>query len=81
MPLKRMLVGVLLGEVTLVEVAAAKGGDPTVIAGLFTGDLRPLDLTYEEAASLSITHQVALCEILLAVLDRRRKFVGGGGTK
>ena len=80
-PLKRLLVGVLLGEVSLQEVADAKGGDAEVFAGLFTSDLRPLGLTFEEASQLSITHQVALAEVLLAVLDRRRKFVGGGGTK
>ena len=80
-PLKRLLVGVLLGEVSLQEVADAKGGDAEVFAGLFTSDLRPLGLTFEEAMGMSITHQVALAEVLLAVLDRRRKFVGGGGTK
>ena len=63
------------------EVADAKGGDAEAFAALFTSDLRPLGLTFEEASQLSITHQVALAEVLLAVLDRRRKFVGGGGTK
>ena len=80
-PLKRLLVGVLLGEVSLQEVADAKGGDAEVFADLFTSDLRPLGLTFEEATGLPITHQGAPAEVLLAVLDRRRKFVGGGGTK
>ena len=75
-PLKRILVGVLLGEVTLDEAAEAKGGDPAVFANIFTSDLRPLGLTFEEATGMAITHQVALAEVLLAVLDRRRKFVG-----
>ena len=66
----------MLGEVTLQEVADAKGGDAEAFAALFTSDLRPLGLTFEEASQLSITHQVALAEVLLAVLDRRRKFVG-----
>ena len=62
-PLKRLLVGVLRGEVTLQEVADAKGGDAEAFAGLFTSDLRPLGLTFEEAMGMSITHQVALAEV------------------
>ena len=72
-PLKRLLVAVLLGEKTLAEVAEAKGGDPKVFENLFTSDLRPLDLTFAEVHGMSVSHQVALSELLLAVLDRRRK--------
>lgn len=75
-PLKRLLLAVLMGELTLSEAASSKGKDAKIFADLFTSDLRPLGLTFEEAMGMSITHQVALAEVLLAVLDRRRKFVG-----
>ena len=74
-PLKRLLVAVLLGEKTLDEVAGAKGGDPKVFETLFTSDLRPLGLTFGEVQGMSMSHQVALSELLLAVLDRKRRFV------
>ncbi len=75
-PLKRLLVAVLLGEKTLDEVAEAKGGDPKVFETLITSDLRPIGLTFGEVQGMSMTHQMALAELLLAVLDRKRKFVG-----
>ena len=72
---KRMLVAILLGEMTMDEVAMARGGEPVMLASLFTSDLRPLGLTYEQAMDLPFTHQVALAEVLLAVMDKKRKFV------
>lgn len=72
---KRMLVAILLGEMTMDEIAMARGGEPVMLASLFTSDLRPLGLTYEQATDLPFTHQVALAEVLLAVMAKKRKFV------
>lgn len=71
-PLKRLLVAVLLGEATLEEVAKARGGDPSIIAALMTSDLRSMDLTFEEVTGLPMAHQLALAEVLIAILDRKR---------
>ena len=73
--MKRLLIAVLVGEATLDEIAEARGGDPTMIAQLFTGELRPLKLTYDRVSNLSLKHQIALAELLMAMLDRKRKFV------
>ena len=75
LPLKRLLVAVLLGEATISEVAASRGADEGILRGLFTSDLRVLDLTFEEVEAMSIQHQTALAELILSVMDRRRKFV------
>lgn len=75
LPLKRLLVGVLMGEGTLEEIAASRGADPAILRNLFTGDLRPLGLTYDDIEGMSMKHLVALSEILLALMDRRRKVV------
>lgn len=76
-PLKRLLVAVLLGEATLDEIAEAREVDRTLLAALFTGDLRAMDLTFDEVMDLPLAHQVALAELLLAALDRMRKVDGG----
>ena len=75
LPLKRLLVAVLVGEATLAEVAASRGADEVILRGLFTSDLRVIDLTFDEVEAMSIQHQTALAELLLAIIDRRRKFV------
>lgn len=72
--LKRLLIAVLVGEATLDEIAAERGGDPSIIAKLFTGELRPLKLTYDRVSGMSIKHQIALAELLMAMADRKRKF-------
>lgn len=72
-PIKRLLVAVLLDEATLEAVAAARKADPTILAGLFSGDLKPLGVSFERLMELPITHQVAAAEILLGVLDRKRR--------
>ena len=69
--------GVLLGEATISEVAASRGADEGVLRGLFTSDLRVLDLTYDEVEAMSIQHQTALADLLLAIMDRRRRYVEG----
>ena len=73
--MKRLLIAVLVGEATLDEIAEARGGDPTMIAHLFTGELRPLKLTYDRVSNLSLKHQIALAELLMAMADRKRRFV------
>lgn len=73
LPLKRLLVGVLPGEASVEEIAASRGADASVLAALFTSDLRPLDLTYDELMGLPLPHQMAMGELLLAMLDRKRK--------
>ena len=75
LPLKRLLVGVLLGEATISEVAASRGADENVLRGLFTSDMRSIGLTYDEVEAMSIQHQTALAELLLSVMDRRRRYV------
>lgn len=74
-PLKRLLIAVLLGEHSLDEIAHLKGGDPQILEGLFSGDLHPIGLTFEEASALPILHQAALAELIMAVLNRKRRFV------
>ena len=77
LPLKRLLVGVLIGESTISEVAASRGADEGILRGLFTSDLRVLDLSFDEVEAMSIQHQTALAELLLSVMDRRRRYVEG----
>lgn len=75
LPLKRLLVGVLIGEASLEEVAASRGADPHMLAGLFTGDMQPLGVTFEGLLELPMAHQTAVAELMLAILDRKRKVV------
>lgn len=72
-PLRRLLIGSLLGEESLENIALSRGADPKILSALFTGDLRVLDLTYEEVMGLPIVHQTALAELLIASMDRQRK--------
>jgi hypothetical protein len=72
-PVKRLLVAVLIGEHTLEEIAELKGADPFILESIFTSDLRSLDLTYRELVGLSISHQAAMAELLLWMMDRKRK--------
>lgn len=74
-PLKRLLVAVLTGEMTLDEVAAARGGDPVVLSTLFTGDIKGYGVTYNELADLPVAHQIAFAELLMWELSRKRRFV------
>ena len=50
LPLKRLLIEVLMGEASLQEVAKSKDTDPTILKTLFTGDLQPLGLTFDEVS-------------------------------
>lgn len=73
LPLKRLLVGVLLDEASLEEIAASRGGDPVILKGLFTGDLKPLGVTFDKLRALPMAHQMAVAEVLLSIMDRKRR--------
>lgn len=73
LPIKRLLIGALLGEGKVDEIASSRGGEPVVLEGLFTSELRPLDLTWQEVKKMGLNHQTALAEFLIWQLDRKRK--------
>lgn len=73
LPLKRLLVGVLLGEGRLEDIAASRGADPGILRTLFTGDLRPLGVTFEQLMELPMEHQIAAAELFIAMMSRKRK--------
>lgn len=75
LPLKKLLAGTLLGKSTLDKVAHSRGATPRVLRTLFTGNLRPLGVTFEQVERLPLTHQLALAELILALMDRKRKVV------
>lgn len=68
--MKRLMAHVLLGDRTLEEVAAERGGDASILANLFTSDLRPLSLTWQQVKDMPMEGQVAVAELLLAVDDQ-----------
>jgi len=70
---KRMLIAVLLDEEPLDSIAASRKADPVILEGLFTNDLAPLGLTFEQVRQMPVIKQAALAELLLAVMDRRRR--------
>jgi transposase-like protein len=71
LPLKRLLVGVLLREDTLDEIADSREADPGILSTLFSGDLEPLMITFEQVELLPLTHKLAMAELLLAMMDRK----------
>lgn len=72
--LKRLLVGVLLGEAPLDEIAKSRGADPNMLRNLFSGDLQNLALTYDQVSATPMPHQTALAELLMATVNRKRKW-------
>lgn len=72
--LRRLLVGVLLGEAPLEDIAKSRGADPGILKTLFTGDLQSILLTYEQVSQMGVAHQVALAELLIATMNRKRKW-------
>ena len=82
--MKRLLVGVLLGEAPLDEIAKSRGADPNMLRNLFSGDLQNLalqnlalqnlPLTYDQVTAMSMAHQTALAELLMATMNRKRKW-------
>ena len=75
LPTKRLLIAVLVGEAPIDEVAASRGADVDILKNLFTSDLRSIGLTFDELMELPLEHQIAMSELLMATLDRKRKFV------
>lgn len=72
---KRMLVAVLIGQATVEEIAAAREVPASVVRSAFTSDLMTLGITFDAVMTLPYEHQIALAELLMAVVDRKRKFV------
>lgn len=66
---KRMMVHILLGEETVDSIAASRSADPAILEQLFTSDLRPVDLTWDEARRLPVSGQLALAEFLINMDD------------
>jgi transposase-like protein len=71
-PLRRMLIAVLLSELTLNEMASARGADARILESLFTSDLRSIGLTFPEVRDMSLSHHMALAELLMWMTDRKR---------
>ena len=72
-PIKRLLVAVLIGELSLEEVANARGADPFILESIFNSDIRSMNITFTELKEMSVAHQSAMAELLLWMLDRKRK--------
>ena len=61
---KRMLIAVLTGELSVNDLAALRGGEPTALHKLFDMELKHLDLTLSKVLSMSIWHQVCVADML-----------------
>jgi hypothetical protein len=75
LPIKRLLVGVLLSEASLEEVAKSRGSEPHILRSIFNSDLQPLGTSFDLLETMPMQHQVAIAEILIAMMDRKRKVV------
>lgn len=64
---KMMMVQLLIGAETMEALAVSRGADPRMLESIFTSDLRPLGLTWNQVLGLSMWEQVAVAEVLLAV--------------
>ena len=74
--MKRVLVGVLLSEVSLKDAAKSWGGvEPNTLRSIFNSDLQPLGTSFDLLETMPMQHQVAIAEILIAMMDRKRKVV------
>lgn len=65
--LRRCLIGLFNGEISLKELAEARETDSGRLVPLLTSNLIPFGVTFEAAASWSVFHQAALAEILNAL--------------
>ena len=74
-PVKRLLVGVLLAEASFEEVAKSRGAEPQILRSIFNNDLQNLGVDFDSLESMPIQHQVAVAEILIAMMERKRKVV------
>lgn len=70
---KRMLIALLLGDETLETLAVKRRADAGVLSSLFDSDLQPLGLTYDFVINRPLSFQVALAELLIALIDRKRR--------
>lgn len=68
-PLWRLTVAALTGEADIPVIATSRGGSATVIEGLVTKYLHDLDL---ECRNLSVHHQAAAAEIIVAMQSHYR---------
>jgi hypothetical protein len=68
-------VGVLLAEASLEEVAKSRGAEPQILRSIFNNDLQNLGVDFDSLESMPIQHQVAVAEILIAMMERKRKVV------
>lgn len=71
-PLWRLTVAALTGEADIPVIAASRGGSAPVIDGLVTKYLHDLDL---ECRNLSVHHQAAAAEIIVAMQSHYRSIV------
>lgn len=62
--IRRCLVGLLTGQITLDELCRAKEADKRLMVPLLTGNLVFLGVSYEQASTWSLDHQEALADIL-----------------
>lgn len=69
---RRMMVHILLGDETVDSIAASRSADPGILESLFTSDLRPLDLVWDEVRRAPMMTQIALAEVLIAVDDQAK---------
>lgn len=63
-PMRRMLIAYLNDELSLEEMAHARGGEAAVLEGLFRAELARMNM---DPMSLSLYHQAAVAEILTAM--------------
>ena len=59
-----MLIAVLIGEFSVKDLAALRGGEPTVLVKLFDMELAHLNLTMSQVLGMSIWHQMCVADML-----------------
>lgn len=64
-PTGRILLAVLLGEFTLDEIVAMRGGAKEPIVNLCDGELKRFRLRMRDAMALPVVHQAALADLML----------------
>ena len=51
------------------------GSEPHILRSIFNSDLQPLGTNFDLLETMPMQHQVAIAEILIAMMDRKRKVV------
>lgn len=59
-----MLIAVLMGELSVRDLAALRGGEPSVLVKLFDMELAHLNLTMSQVLGMSIWHQMRVADML-----------------